>query len=491
MRHADVTPYAASLIEGLRDFGYSLETAMADVIDNSITAGARNISLEADTTSANPWIAIIDDGHGMDEVELIEAMRLGTKNPLDNRDAKDLGRFGLGLKSASFSQCRSLTVVSRKNGVTSCAAWDLDRVKDTNKWEIELISDWRKFSVTQTIGATGTAVIWQNLDRLNSGLRIIHPDSTKVLNESLSKAVNYLQLVFHRFMQGPNPRMILTLNGKQLMPHDPFVEDLPSRQSDPEEILRLTAGKVAIQSVTLPHHKRMTPARWEELGRGEGMLKTQGFYIYRAERLIIAGSWLGLAKQTELTKLARVRVDIPNSMDAEWKIDVKKASAQLPVVVRKRLSSILERISGNSKRVYQTRGRKLVSNEQLPLWERQLRAGKISFQPNLTHPALVNCAERLPEELRGEFLSCIRLLGAGFPLATLHADMHGTDAEVISIDADHSALRLQVQAIASFCRKQNYTKDDAAALFRTNELLKNNWKSAEELVEEILSDFEK
>lgn len=489
IRRADVTPYAASLIEGLRDFGYSLETAMADIIDNSITAGASRVDIQTETTSSTPWIAIIDNGKGMDEAELIEAMRLGTKNPLDTRELKDLGRFGLGLKSASFSQCRALTVITRKNGVTSCAAWDLDQVNQTNKWEIDLIDDWEKLPGAKNLAETGTVVLWQKLDRLDTAARYEHAERVKVLNEAISKAVKYLQLVFHRFMSGTPVRFILLLNGSTLHPHDPFAAHMPARQSDPEEILPLPTGQVIIQSVTLPHHKRMTVAEWDELGRGEGILKTQGFYVYRAERLIIAGSWLGITKQTELTKLARVRVDIPNSMDADWKIDVKKASAQLPVLVRRRLATIIERIAGSSRRVYHSRGRRLVSEEQFPLWHREIKDGQISFRPNISHSALSSFSDRLPKEFQNEFAACIKLLGAALPLATLHADIHGTDTEVIATEADSATLRMQAKAIARFCKAQNLDMDDAQRLFRTNELLKVHWATAKTIVEEMLNEL--
>tara|TARA_R110002049_G_C8973070_1_gene547697 strand:- start:7 stop:480 length:474 start_codon:yes stop_codon:yes gene_type:complete len=140
VRDVDATPYAAALIEGHRDFGYSLETALADTIDNAITAGARTIKLVADTVASEPWIALADDGCGMTESELIEAMRLGSKNPTTERPAQDLGRFGLGLKSAGFSQCRSLTVLTRHAGRTSCARWDLDRVATRNDWRLDVNS---------------------------------------------------------------------------------------------------------------------------------------------------------------------------------------------------------------------------------------------------------------------------------------------------------------------------------------------------------------
>jgi len=140
-RVVDAAPYAASLIEGHRDVGYSLGTALADIIDNAISAGARTLALITDTATSEPWIALADDGCGMSEIELVEAMRLGSKNPRDTRRPEDLGRFGLGLKSGSFSQCRSLTVVTRKGGITSCARWDLDQVAERNDWCLELIDN--------------------------------------------------------------------------------------------------------------------------------------------------------------------------------------------------------------------------------------------------------------------------------------------------------------------------------------------------------------
>ena len=103
MRTVRTAPKAAMLIESMRDIGYTLETAIADIVDNSITAGAGTIDLFADTTASDVKIAILDDGGGMDESTLFEAMRIGSRNPLDERDPYDLGRFGLGLKTASFS----------------------------------------------------------------------------------------------------------------------------------------------------------------------------------------------------------------------------------------------------------------------------------------------------------------------------------------------------------------------------------------------------
>jgi len=188
IRKVDASPYAASLIEGHRDFGYSLETALADIVDNAITAKAKDVSLTAETASDEPWMAIADDGTGMTEVELIEAMRLGSKNPTHERSAEDLGRFGLGLKSASFSQCRSLTVLTRKNGSIACARWNLDRISKRNDWSLELIDDTSSLLGQELLPETGTVVIWENLDRLNGGYTHDLVKRAEHINSELSQA---------------------------------------------------------------------------------------------------------------------------------------------------------------------------------------------------------------------------------------------------------------------------------------------------------------
>jgi hypothetical protein len=414
----------------MRDFGYTLETAMADIIDNSVTAGASSVRILTETGSDEPWIAIIDDGGGMTEAELIEAMRPGSKNPLDEREGHDLGRFGLGLKSASFSQCRQLTVISRKAGEVAAATWDLDRVAATNVWSVDLEDDLSDFPVAKCLFETGTIVLWRNLDRLSTNF--VHDAARRAaeINKALASAERHLRLCFHRYMEGSRPKLQLLLNGRCLSPIDPFATDHKATQVDPEERLTLTNGEVVTQCFTLPHHKMMSKSDWDDLGGPEGHLRSQGFYIYREWRLIIAGSWLGLARQTELTKLSRVRVDIPNTMDADWKIDVLKSSAQMPPVVRDRLRRIIERLQGTSRRTYQRRGRKLVAEENLPLWTRVQKDGCIVYRPNSEHPSITGFTNSLPEEFRHGFRACISLLGAGLPVAALHSDMLGGAEDV-------------------------------------------------------------
>lgn len=485
-REVDATPYAAALIEGHRDFGYSLETALADVIDNSISAGARTVELIADTVAEEPWIALADDGYGMKEPELVEAMRLGSKNPTDERAAEDLGRFGLGLKSASFSQCRSLTVLACRNGTTSCARWDLDRVAKRNDWTLELIDNIENVTGHDLLHSTGTVVIWEKLDRLIGGYTNNRAKRAEHMNAELARAERHLRLVFHRFLGGSKPRLTLSLNGRSLTPIDPMASSHPSTQMDPEEILRMRQGGVRIRCHTLPHHKRMTRDEWEEIGGPDGHLKSQGLYVYRENRLIIAGGWLGLTRQTELTKLCRIAVDIPNTMDSEWKIDVKKASAQLPPVVRERLKKIVERFVGTSKRTYRGRGRKLVDETRLPIWNCVQKEGQIVFRPNLEHPVFSAYSKQLPEDLREGFERCLRIVGSGLPIETLHAELVGNAEAVVADTVEDADLEQMVHAMAETLLRNGVANDALFDTMQSHPFLRANWTAVAPILEDFL-----
>ncbi|NWO10406.1 ATP-binding protein [Chromohalobacter salexigens] len=488
---ADATPRASALVESLRDIGYSLPTALADIIDNSITAGASVIRILADTLADDPSIAIIDNGCGMDQAELIEALRLGSRHPREERMPSDLGRFGLGLKSASFSQCRRLTVLSRSDGVMSGARWDLDEVAETNRWEISLIEGSNEISHADLLCGDGTLVLWEKLDRVDGGYRHNAHKRAQNINHALSGAERHLRVVFHRFMERSGKgKLSISINNRVLYPIDPFATKHPATQVDPEETLTLTHGIVRIRSFTLPHHKVMQRDEWDEIGGPEGHLRSQGFYIYRGDRLIISGSWLGLARQTELTKLCRIRVDIPNTMDADWKIDVKKASAQLPPAVRERLKNIVERFVQTSKRTYKKRGQKLTDETRAPMWQRILKDGAIVYQPNIEHPALVELEERLPEELRQDFRNCISLVGAGLPVDSLHADMLGHAETVKASNAEANALEQALHSMVPHLLERGISKSGIRSMLKTTDMFRDEWERIEPVLTKIFEQGE-
>lgn len=256
-----IAPRAASLIESMRSIGYSLRTAVADIIDNSVTASARKIELLADTDSDLPALGILDDGAGMDEAELMEAMRPGTRSPLDGREAADLGRFGLGLKTASFSQCRRLTVVTRKNGMTSSAIWDLDTVADRNEWLVEIPDDHAALPWFERLGSNGTLVVWQKLDLLTGA-----EDNRNNLVRQIDGTASHVEFVFHRFMSGRSGqrRIRIFLNGRELVPFDPFHSHHPATQTGPLEKSRSTERRSAYSPIPF----RITPRSRPTNGKG-------------------------------------------------------------------------------------------------------------------------------------------------------------------------------------------------------------------------------
>jgi hypothetical protein len=479
-----VEPRASTLIESMRDIGYSLQTAVADVIDNSITAEATRIDLLADTHSDIPSFGILDDGWGMTEDELIEAMRPGTRSPLETRSDHDLGRFGLGLKTASFSQCRRLIVLTRKAGETSCAIWDLDTVAETDQWVVELTKQFEDVPWQGRLGEKGTLVVWQKLDRLVDSDTA---DDRRNLVRQIDETGSHVELVFHRYLAGEPglKRIQMSLNDRKLKAFDPFNSRHPATQFGPEEIFRLGDQEIRIQAVTLPHHSKVSDADWRRYGGPEGYVANQGFYVYREKRLIIHGTWFNLARQTELTKLSRVRIDMPNGMDAEWKIDVKKASAQPPAPVRDRLRRIIEQIGATSKRVYTTRGRRLTSDNQLPVWSRVQDKGFISYTVNKDHPAFETFRARLPDELTGELEKLLELISSALPIDALFTDVSSNPESV----AVHGISEQDLAEIArtTYLKLQSIgqTHEDIELMMSSAEPFRSNWTATSRVLEGI------
>lgn len=486
-RRERVAPRASVLIESMRDIGYSLQTAVADVMDNSITAGAEKIELLADTTSDAPSIGILDDGSGMSEDELLEAMRPGSRSPLEKRESHDLGRFGLGLKTASFSQCRRLTVVTRKNGGVSCAIWDLDTVASTDEWYVEVPPSTVGIPWADRLQGDGTLVVWQDLDRL------VDPKNEadrRNLVHQIDVTASHLELAFHRFLDGEAglKHIQMSLNGRKLEPFDPFHSRHPATNRDPEEFFKIGRQRIRIQAVTLPHHQKVSTEDWERHAGPEGYLKNQGFYLYRERRLIIHGTWFNLARQTELTKLARVMIDMPNGMDAEWKIDVKKASAQPPAPIRKHLKQLIEAIGAGSKRTYTHRGQRLVSDDRLPVWSRSQDKNQIFYGLNPEHPVLRRFMEGLSEEKRREFSRLLDLVGATVPIDALFADVSSHPENVSAKELDDEKFSGLVRDTWHILRSGSISSDEIGEIMSSAEPFLSNWQTAEEIIDALAEE---
>lgn len=392
-RHAP--PKAAPMIESLRGLGYSASSALADIIDNSISAHATKIDIYFCWRGQKSTISILDNGNGMDGQELDVAMRLGEKSPLSIREPHDLGRFGLGLKTASFSQCRKLTVASRKNNFTNCLRWDLDVIARSNDdgWHLlEGPADGSEELLQPLeMKVKGTIVLWENLDR------IITPGFTEQDFLDLVDIVEkHLAMVFHRYLEGPNPSFSLNINERPLIPWDPFLKSNPSTWSSPIVHIPGEGGIIEVQSHVLPHKDRLDQREYIVAAGPNGWTAQQGYYVYRNKRLLVAGSWLGLGRGRAWTKeeafrLARIRLDIPNTSDTEWKIDVRKSTARPPVSIRERLTRLSEDTKDRARRVFAHRGQVLLTGKKESIsqaWCVEYFKGGIRYRIDKDHLAI-------------------------------------------------------------------------------------------------------
>ena len=388
------SPGAAELFESLRAFGYDLPTALADIIDNSISASARNIWIDMIWDGPGSRITIRDDGTGMSEDALRQAMRPGSLSPLEDRAANDLGRFGLGMKTASISQCRCLTVMSKtRDGEVSIRRWDLDYIASTGTGE------WRLLKGSKLLGdedrallgeqEQGTILFWDRLDQLVGDAAPDDETAQKHFRERADAVKAHLAMVFHRFLRGRNAVRI-HLNGRQIEAWDPFLEDTDKVDPLPAETLVADGEAVEVKAFILPHHSRITPEQHAGAAGPRGWNAHQGFYIYRNKRLLVAGDWLGLGMQKEEHfKLARIRIDLANSADLVWQIDVKKSRARPPAALRRDLLRIARAARGQASSIYRHRGkvvqRKLGSNDVF-LWNHVVKRGKTYYKINRDHP---------------------------------------------------------------------------------------------------------
>lgn len=449
MRVHDLPPNAASLMEATRAIGYSLEAAIADLIDNSIAAGASRISVSF-FPIGEPYVAILDNGAGMDEAELISAMRYGSQSPTIERKPTDLGRFGLGLKTASLSQCRRLTVLSKKHGSLSGAQWDLDYVTSVGSWALKLLdpADMGVFPHVDDLRAmaSGTLVIWQHLDRMQAGSSDFEADMASMMN----RVGQHLSLVFHRFLAGePGLQKIdIRLNNVRLDPNDPFLSSKSTRIMD-DEIINVDGQQVVIRPYLLPHVSKMTPQELAALGGEEGLKKQQGFYVYRNGRLLAWGTWFRLIRQGDLSKLARIQVNIPNSLDHLWTLDIKKSAAIPPESVRKNLRSMVERMADISQRTWTFRGKKETDERIVHVWNRmRTRNGGVLYEINREHP-LVQAVDHHLQDARGKrtFEQLLTHIQRNLPLNSLYVDL--TNDERLENDREWSVQELAeaVQAL--------------------------------------------
>ena len=422
-------PTADVLMASMRSIGYSFESAVADIIDNSISVKADLIEVRFPIEPSELYVAVCDNGTGMSEEELFDAMKYGSAMKRGNRSEDDLGRFGLGLKAASLSQCRKLTVASKRDGVISACIWDLDVVERERDWimiecsaeEIDKI----RFIDFLKDKKSGTVVLWENFDVLSKSAGNIYAE----LMEYQEVTADYLSLIFHRFLNKTGKdKLTIRVNNFTLKGMDPFLENhkktdarrpfqLPIKDSEGQERM------VTVQPYVLPFQKDLTNEDKKLSGGIENYRSKQGFYIYRNERLIVWGTWFGRHRD-ELTKYARIKVDIPNTLDDIWGIDIKKQSAKIPSSIRQRLTRAVDEAMDIAVKKQTYRGRlKKIDDKIDYIWQIRENRGRTDYVINRDSLIFDLIKNKVDDEVWSYIDSVLEEIENSIPFQQIYIDM--------------------------------------------------------------------
>ena len=467
----DLVP-GTSLMESMRALGYTFNSAVSDIIDNSISESATTISISF-TIEPEPSITIFDDGNGMSVEDLRVAMRLGTSEDRE-RGAKDLGRFGLGLKTASLSQCRKLLVVTKqKGGEAHARLWSMDLIKQTGKWLSPTLSDVEISELPHVEElskvASGTLVIWQDLDQLVEKGR----DPADEILSALSELESHLALTFHRFLNGEGvTRLDINIGSTSVEGSDPFLRKHPSTQHLPEEILTVDGTPVRIRPYILPHISKLTSADKKRAHIDGSMRENQGFYIYRNNRLIGPSSWFNIARKAELTKFARGSIDIPNSLDHRWKLDVKKSTATPPEAVKQAIRRIIARFAEGSYRVNRFRGRAIEEDQSSRIWNVFKTREGFEYRINESHPLVLSLLDVNPE-LDQDVRGLIRGIEVSLPAQDIYNRL-SADERIDVSEVDDETLILLIETLRSVIGSDTSSEEFYERLQSTDPFIKNS-----------------
>ena len=381
MKKKIAIPHAYRTLQALRSFGYDLNSSVADIIDNSIAADAENIWIEINRSDGGFYLCLVDDGKGMTQTQLYEAITIGTDQKYEE---EDLGKFGLGMKSASLAHCNQLTVISRtsKNAKSSACSWDMDLVKKTNEWTF---LEYSQSDISKLLSQQEnlpddyrTIVFWNDMFLLDSEFnsKKTEQGARGFAERTINSLAIHLGWVFQRFLDNnfvTSSDITINLNGVKIEPVDPFqwnqrhTEEIQLKKSD--KFYRINQDKkvIMIAGFILPH-KDQFPSKetWEQAKGNLSWNDAQGYYIYRANRLIKFGGWWGTKAKDEHTKLARISIDVPSEYDDEFMLSVDKSRMKLPEALRYHLKERINRkitTAANVKYRKKKRVKKQITNK--------------------------------------------------------------------------------------------------------------------------------
>lgn len=437
------TPSPEYLIKSIAEQGYSLESSLGDLIDNSVSADADRIEILIDTESLPFTLFLADNGKGMNEDQLKKNMHFPSSSIDNIRDNNDLGRFGLGMKTASFAQTRKFTVISKTQGkdVYSGRTWDVDYLKQVNDWRIivnsteeieELISRYKSlsngfFNKFDSFEAN-TLVIWQGLYKFEEYLAGSDRQGS-IKNQINDVTTEYLALVFHRFMERAKNPLKIRVNNIIVTPFNPF----PIGETD----LRLIQSKhkkfqadiITLEGYVLPsrsiEESKNSNNIWTTKSRG--LMDMEGLYIYRADRIILFGGWNGIIRKSPRLQLARLKVEVGNKVDNLLHLNVAKSQIVIPYDLRIGFLKYIAELKTEAEREYYNRGIRSISSRKTDttpqLFSRKISNKGMLLEINNDFPLVAILNNSLNTESQKSFKVLLKIINTAVnKMRQIHED---------------------------------------------------------------------
>lgn len=432
MLDEDAFPNPEYLIKSIAEQGYSLETSLADLMDNSVSAKADKIEVLAETTKEPFRLFLADNGNGMSEKALVDSMQFPSESPDKERDRSDLGRFGLGMKTASFSQTRRFTVISRPKGTKKFHArtWDVDYLK-TNGWKIikhtddeiqELLDSYYKLSGEYLNSfdcfEPNTIVVWSGLYKFESYIK--EGNRKKALKKEINEVVSdHLSLVFHRFLESQISPLQIKINNTRVTPFNPFpITEKDVRQMEPRQRF-LGYDVIKAEGFILParaiEESKSGQSIWTTKFRG--LMDMEGIYVYRGDRIILFGGWNGLIKKSTRLQLGRLRMEVGNKADHLLHLNVAKSQISVPYELQDAFEEYVIDIKTEAEREYYNRGiRKFSGKKKAKNTEFFIRSNSNKgtvLEINQEFPLIKDLQDSFTEEQLSKFNLLLRMFNTG------------------------------------------------------------------------------
>jgi len=380
MKYEEAEPNPEHLIKSIAEQGYSLESSLADLIDNSISAGATGVEIMIDMNHEPFTLFLADNGSGMSEKMLRQSMEFPSSSPDLDRDTKDLGRFGLGMKTASFSQTRSFTAISRKQGDKAYhgRTWDVDYLKKKKKWhlivnskkEVQDILDAYSKTSDEHLGQikdfeANTIIVWKGLYKFEDYLE--QSNRKNALKKQLNEVtVDHLSLVFHRFLERKDDPFLIRVNNKQIPAFDPFPPASSGVRATALSRRSFSEDNVKLEGFILPSRAideaKSGVSKWTTKKRS--LTDMEGIYVYRADRVIIFGGWNGLISKGPRLQLARLRVDVGNKVDHLLHLNVSKSQITIPHDLKAGFEHYITELKIEAEREFYNRGIRRIAGDR-------------------------------------------------------------------------------------------------------------------------------